>query len=177
MRTLMVAATLALAGGVAAQKASYTVFGKGSNCSGVKGCSGTVQLKVYKLPKLGETMVVHPDVGLPFLVFYGTSTSRWGPYRLPLLFPSFFVPDSKSCSNCWIFGDPRGLELLVSCDLTMMNLHALRIPNDPRLLGLHFYQQMLIWAWYGGYGPCRPRCRYQARVFLMTNGGHAVIGR
>ncbi len=158
---LSILAVILLTPMLSAQTASYSYFGTGY--------SATPPFLVTGTPTLGGTITVQThgtysglfEIGQSVLII-GISDEIWGPLSLPF--------------NLTGVGGP----LLVSVDLLIPVPTALypatlvsipvAIPNDPILLGLHFYQQVVqVHQTCFKFG-CSPA------TVSLTRGGHGVIG-
>ena len=160
-----------LSGAVDAQAASYTFFGQQHACQCSTG--GETVILDANLPKLGVQFRVsswmHPGSTNMFLLT-GASWTRWG--SLPLPFDPSFITCGGSCSWCG--------KLLVSPDVVLpvgpinngfrggcgggggpaeWDFH---IPSNPALLGVSFYQQVLL--------------IHSSGALRLSVGGHGVIG-
>jgi len=152
--SLIVACAAASEAGIC-QNASYTFFGKR--------CIGTT-FHVKGLPKLGGAFFVTtgPTIiksGFINWILTGLSTTRWNNISLPFDTRALSSPPlSQWCG-----------QLLVSGELFMLSVGTNRfsIPNDKRLLGVVFYQQVL---------DQRPNRMRFGRYSALSQGGKAVVG-
>lgn len=128
MRLPSLLAVLLLPSFVAAQTASYSLFGTG--------CS--TQLTANGLPQIGKSFSVvyngpsfcNQAVCAQPVLLTGLSNTQWGSVMLPIV-PPFAI---------------GGCGLLVSVEFMAPIAPGkkqldIAIPNDPRLIGLQFYQQ------------------------------------
>lgn len=150
-RSLGLAVTLLLASApAAAQSASITPFGQGSNCGPAITTGSTT------LPRLGSTIQIDyqgpntyflqqtgPDIRHPYLVL-GRSNQSWGGVPLPWPLPPGLA-----------WNQPTGATLYVSLDvllpMPMVSPFAYAtsvrfpIPNVPALIGVDVYAQFVTY--------------------------------
>jgi hypothetical protein len=133
--------TLLLVVPAAAQTASYTFRDDALACRGhpIMGPFYRVTFDVTGLPRLGSHFSVQSDwpyTGRVPLLITGVSNKWFGPHALPLD-PRIVAPGPWP----WCGHLQTSVELVQTGGQWTFN-----IPNDSRLLGLQFYQQVLdVW--------------------------------
>lgn len=152
------------------QQASYSFFGQG--CP-----QGEPPFRVIGVPRLGGTFAVETngscrglclDGGVEYWVLTGVSNTRMG--TLPLPFDTSVFTGQYGAYFTRFCGFLR-----TSMDSVIWTPAASQgpvqvvftVPNNPGLLGMSFYQQVLgytwsSWVWQAG--------------FALSRGGHGVIG-
>ena len=162
MRTSVLSALpalLVLATSIPAQSASYTYYGTG--------CSTASPFSVDGLPKLGRTVTVKCyGSSRNFFattvrsLLTGFSDKQIGPIKLPLY--------GLGC-GALLASNEIVLPIPYSARNTLVSI-PVPIPNDKRLVGLSFYQQVVEFARYCS----KMRCGGWSISF--TRAGHGVIG-
>ncbi len=139
----------------AVDPASYATFG-----SGCAGTAGVPALTATGLPWLGATMTMRVDnlpAVQPAAWVLGVSASQWGPVMLPAPLGTIGMP------GCLLLLAP-----VVTVPLSVLGSTrrwSLRLPGDPRLVGLSYYEQ--VFALDPGANPAGA---------VVSNGGAGVVG-
>ena len=161
-----VAALLFVPATLTAQKASYTYVG-----TGARTCKASLTLVAVGLPKIGSKtfgIQVYASWGIPSdyaigWLLTGFSNKKFGgltlPFDISVVGPSFEGLLRNSIEIVQP-GPPGQRNTLVTIPFP--------IPNDQSLLGLSFYQQVLLQS----STTVRPGCW----LYSLSRGGHGVIG-
>ena len=131
---------------------------------GCPGPAGTPELGAAdgQLPYVGETFTVKVD-SLPvdilgsLVLMLGTSKTEWAGIPLPLDLEDLGMP------GCTLHVSIDSFRIVVN--VSPVRFWTVFIPADPALVGLHFYQQVLV-----------PDTRVNALGGVLSNATESMIG-
>lgn len=179
---LVAVATALLGSAPAGAQGSYTTFGRADACHCPASNTEAVPFLVGEPPRVGQAFIVllYQPCTAPagsVVLLTGASRAQWGSIALP--FDPGGIPCGAGCTWCGkllvsidavsVASCPCTDDVLIPCAGPTATRWcndgyvAFAIPNDPRLVGASFYQQILVTDRAGNR-------------MLLSAGGHGVIG-